>query len=71
MSTNSCLSFGAAPWEYRYFSRSPFFIGLKCVYMQASTVSVCLSALTFLLVLFVVFCLAFVFFCFRYLFVVQ
>ena len=28
-------SFVAAPWEYRYFSRSPVFTGLKCVHSPA------------------------------------
>ena len=29
------VSFVAAPWEYRYFSRSPVFIGLQCVHSPA------------------------------------
>ena len=49
MSTEWCRSFGAAPWECRYFSLSPvLFVGA-----QASRVSVYLSALTFLSVVFV------------------
>ena len=49
--TGAVRGFGTAPWECRYFSLSPVFVGLKCA--QASRVSVYLSAFTFLLVVFI------------------
>ena len=55
MSTEWCSGFGAAPWEYRYFSLSPvLFVGA-----QASRVSVYLSAFTFLSVVFMDFLFVF------------
>ena len=61
MSTYWCRGFGAAPWECRYFPLSPVFVGLKCA--QASRVSVYLSALIFLSVVFIDF-FASLLFCF-------